>query len=201
MSEETLTPTGSEAVPAEQAADPTLLTASLPGSGREHDDARGNEPGLQGEGGVPDSPDGYSLVFDKSVSVDAELLNGFRAVAHEAGITQSQAKKLAELYAGHASGQDRKRVESLRQAVDGWEKEIRDTPGFAAQKADAQRALARYGCADLFQVLDETLLGSHPAMFRFMSSVGKALSEPGMSGKGVGAGPLTAEKIFYPDMK
>ena len=202
MSEDTLTTTSTEAAPAEQSADTTLLTKDLPGSegGKTGEGAQSGKPDAQGEGGLPDSPDGYALTFDKSVSVDADLLNNFRAVAHEAGITQNQAKKLAELYAGHMAGQDRKRVDTLRQAVDGWEKEIKESSGFSAQKADAQRALARYGSAELFQVMDETFLGSHPAMFRFMAAVGKALAEPGMGGKSAGSGPLTAEKIFYPNM-
>ena len=202
MSEDTLTTTSSEAAPADQSGDSTLLTTDLPNSesGKTGDNAKSGQA-AQGEGGLPDSPDGYALTFDQSVSVDADLLNNFRAVAHEAGITQAQAKKLADLYAGHMSGQDRKRVDSLRQAVDGWEKEIKQSPGFPAQKADAQRALARYGSAELFQVMDETLLGSHPAMFRFMAAVGKALAEPGMGGKSSGSGPITAEKIFYPNMK
>lgn len=203
MSEDTLTTTTSpEAAPAEPSGDSTLLTKELPDSeaGKSGENAKSGQA-AQGEGGLPDSPDGYSFAFDKSMSVDADLLNNFRAVAHEAGITQAQAKKLADLYAGHMVGQDRKRVDSLRQAVDGWEKEIKEGPNFVGQKADAQRALARYGSAELFQVMDETLLGSHPAMFRFMAAVGKALAEPGMGGKSSGSGPLTAEKIFYPNMK
>lgn len=150
---------------------------------------------------VPESPDGYALAFDKSVSVDTALLSSFQATAFDLGINRGQAQKLADLYAGHVADTMRSQAETLRQAVAGWESEIKDSPGFAAGKADAQRALAQYGSPELFQVMDETLIGSHPAMFRFMAAVGKALAEPEFKGKGAAGSAMTAEKILYPDMK
>ena len=150
---------------------------------------------------MPESPDGYALAFAKDVSVDTGLLATFQGTAHELGLNRGQAQKLADLYVSHMAGRDQQQTETLRQAVHAWEADIKNTPGFAAQKEDAQRALAKYGSNELFQVMDETYIGSHPAMFRFMASVGKALAEPAARGKGAASAPLTAERIFYPDMK
>ncbi len=154
---------------------------------------------------VPESPDGYAFTFAKEVSVDTGLLDAFKPAAHKLGITQAQAQGMADFYAEHAAAAaaetSRRQGEALRQAVDGWETEIKAMPGYAGMRTDAQRALAQYGSPELFQVVDDTLIGSHPAMFRFMAAVGKALAEPEFRGKGNSTGPLTAEKVLYPDMK
>ena len=154
---------------------------------------------------VPESPDGYDITFAKDVSVDTGLLDAFRPAAHKLGITQGQAQGVADFYAEYMAAASaetsRRQGEALRQAVDGWEAEIKAMPGYANMRADAQRALAQYGSPELFQVVDDTLIGSHPEMFRFMAAVGKALAEPEFRGKGGSTGPLTAEKVLYPNMQ
>ena len=133
---------------------------------------------------VPESPDGYTLAFGEGVTVDTGLLGTFQTTAHELGLNQGQAQKLAELYATHTAGAEQKQTAALKQTVTGWEKEITASPGFEGQNADAQRALASFGSAELFEVMDQTLIGSHPAMFNFMANIGKALAEPDFKGKG-----------------
>lgn len=188
----------------ERPAEPTLLTGGLaPERNAESQSAGANRADIlyNPSGRVPEFPDGYELTFARDVSVDTELLGAFRGTAHELGITQGQAQKLADLYAGHAADTARRQAEGLRQAVDGWEAEIKAMPGYAGMRTDAQRALAQYGSPELFRVIDETLIGSHPSMFRFMAAVGKALAEPPARGKSASSAPLTAERIFYPDMQ
>ena len=198
--------TGTAGAPAES----TLLTGGLDReenafykTDREPGRESGRESGQAGL--VPESPDGYAFTFAKEVSVDTALLGAFKPAAHKLGITQAQAQGMADFYAEHAAAAaaetSRRQGEALRQAVDGWEAEIKAMPGYAGMRTDAQRALAQYGSPELFQVIDDTLIGSHPAMFRFMAAVGKALAEPAARGRGSAGGPLTAEKIFYPDMQ
>ena len=48
---------------------------------------------------VPENPEGYQLEFAEGTQVDDGLLAGFKTVAHELGINQEQAQKLASFYA------------------------------------------------------------------------------------------------------
>ncbi|MDL2315705.1 hypothetical protein LJC59_01290 [Desulfovibrio sp. OttesenSCG-928-A18] len=153
---------------------------------------------------VPDSPDGYALSFAEGTRVDEALLGDFRSTAHELGLSQAQAQKIAELYAGYvpkaAEQAQKAQQEALLSARKQWEAEITKSPSFAADRGLAQAALRQYGSQELYALLDQTNLGSHPEMFNFIVKVGKALAEPGFKG---GAGPRsakTAAEVLYPDM-
>ena len=73
---------------------------------------------------------------------------------------------------------------ALATAKTGWEAEIKASPTFRADYDHARRALTQFGNRELFGIMDETLIGSHPVMFRFMAQVGRALAEPGFRGRG-----------------
>ncbi len=150
---------------------------------------------------VPEKADGYQIDLPKGTSVDEGLLASFKALAHENGLPQGTAQKLAGLYAEHVAKGQEAHAATLRTAVDGWEAEIKASPTFAADKTNAQRTLAQYGSPELINVMNETLIGSHPAVFKFMASIGKALAEPDFKGGGAGADTRTAAQILYPDHK
>ena len=150
---------------------------------------------------VPESADGYTIEMPEGVTADKTLLQSFQALAHEHKLPQGTAQKLAGLYAEHVAKGQEAHAATLRAAVDGWEAEIKASPTFAADKTNAQRTLAQYGSPELINVMNETLIGSHPAVFKFMASIGKALAEPDFKGGGAGADTRTAAQILYPDHK
>jgi hypothetical protein len=154
---------------------------------------------------VPDTPEGYDLKFSASTTVDKELLAGFQKTAHELGINAGQAQKLAALYEGHmAKAGERMQAEYTKFLLDarkGWEAEIEKSPTFEADRANIQTALRRFGDQELYDLLDQTNLGSHPKMWAFMAAVGKALVEPGFrGGSGNSGGEKSAAEILYPNM-
>lgn len=155
---------------------------------------------------IPESPDGYDLKFAEGVSVDEALLNGFKAEAHNLGIPQGQAQKLADFYAKHA-GESAKAAQeahnaALVSAKKGWESEIMSRPEFKQEVVDARRTLKAFGGPELDPLLKQSMLGSHPAFFDFVVKVGKALAEPDARGSGYGSGkekPLVDR--LWPNMK
>lgn len=182
-----------------------------PGSGQgtpdgKEADADAGEKDVDQAALVPTKPEGYALTFAEGVVVDEGLLNSFKATAHELGIPQGQAQKLADFYANNVlesvkAAQDAQAV-VLDQARQGWEAEIRARPGFRQEEADAKRTLKEFGSPELAGIMDQTLLGSHPVFFDFVVKVGKALAEPEARGRGTGGGrekPL-ADRL-WPDMK
>lgn len=179
----------------------SLLTRA--GNGEDGPDNAGNA----GNAGN-DWADGgdYGLTFAEDVQVDQGLLKSFTATAREMGLPKAQAQKLADFYAGHAARQARAAGEAqhatLMEAKKGWESEIMSRPSFKNEVADARRTLNEFGGAELNNLLDQSLLGSHPVFFDFMARVGKALAEPHSRNAGAGSGPaVSAARALYPYMK
>lgn len=162
-------------------------------------DTAGNDPAAQ----VPDTPEGYDLKFDRNTQVDTALLDDFRKTAREAGLTRGQAQQLSSMYearmAEAATRMAEAQTKALLEARKGWEGEISRRPAFEAERGHIQAALRQFGDAELFDLLDQTNLGSHPKMWDFMARVGKALAEPGFRGENTGRAKSAAE-VLYPDM-
>ena len=152
---------------------------------------------------VPDQPEGYALKFAQGAKVDQELLGNFTKAAHALGLKPSQAQKLASLYEAHAAKAGERAREAQRQTLETarakWEREIETSPGFAQERDHARAALRQYGDKELYALLDQTNLGSHPKMWAFMAKIGKALAEPGFRGDSVGRAQKTAADILYPN--
>lgn len=146
----------------------------------------------------------YELTFSPDWEVDQELLTDYCRVADEIGLSQEQAQRLADLYAGKLQGGAEKLQADLtgnmaRQS-EKWEAEVKSSPQFREDLHCAKRTLARFGGEELYQVLNQSGLGSHPAMFKFTAAIGRALGEPGFKG---GSAPTRTEpaQVMYPNQK
>lgn len=152
---------------------------------------------------VPDKPEGYDLKFAPETQVDNDLLGDFRKTAKEIGLTQGQAQKLGSMYEARMSEVGKRMVEAQTQAMlearKGWEAEITKRPAFEAERGHIRAAMRQFGDKELFDLLDQTNLGSHPKMWDFMAKVGKALAEPGFRGENTGQAKSAAE-VLYPNM-
>lgn len=175
-------------------------------AGQQGQDA--NKQGNQGKpddpaAKVPDKPEGYDLKFAAETQVDNDLLGDFRKTAKEIGLTQGQAQKLGSMYEARMAEAGKRMVEAQTQAMlearKGWEAEITKRPAFEAERGHIQAAMRQFGDKELFDLLDQTNLGSHPKMWDFMAKVGKALAEPGFRGENTGQAKSAAE-VLYPDM-
>lgn len=151
---------------------------------------------------VPEKPDGYELKFGEETQVDTELLADFQKAAHELGIPQGQAQKLAEMYEAYAAKAEERAVASQQKALDtaaaNWEAEIEKTPTFTQDREHIRSALRQYGDQELYDLLNQTNLGSHPKMWAFMAKVGKALAEPGFHGQN-STKERSAADVLYPN--
>ena len=149
---------------------------------------------------VPETADGYEIKLPSGVQIDEELLGSFKALAHEQGIPQGAAQSLAELYAKHTEVMQKQQAA----AVEAWEEaevaKLKASPTFDADLAATRKVLTAYGSPELYEVLDQTRIGSHPALFAMFAKIGKDLEEPSLKGVGGGGGELTAEEIVYPNM-
>lgn len=149
-------------------------------------------------------PEKYEFKFEEGVEVDAAALDAFSPVLKEAGLTQEQAQKLANVYATQMSRVQESLVEQHTRQVQEWAKAVREDKeiggaNFDANVKVAQRAIARFGDAELKQVLDQYGLGNHPALVRAFLKAGREIKEDnlelgGAAGNGV---RKPTEEVFY----
>lgn len=148
---------------------------------------------------VPEKPEDYAFTFDKGVSIDKAVLGNFKGLAHELGINQTQAQKLAGFYANTMLKSMEAQQAALAETEKGWIEQIKADPKHAENLAHATRAMEQFSSPELVSLFTESRLGSHPEMVNFMVKVGKALAEPGFA-KGEATGsPLPLRDRLWPD--
>lgn len=154
---------------------------------------------------APEKPEDYGLKFAEGVEVDQAALGDFQKAAHEMGLTQNQAQKLADLYAAKMAGGtemfQKAQMDAVMAAERDWVKTIQGRPTYREDLGHAQRALAEYGSPELFEIMNHTRIGSHPTMFDFMAKVGRELAEPKMRGAAWAAKEQPLYQRMWPDDK
>ena len=199
MNETNMPATNAESTAAENpASEDSLLALSL-GMNPETDPLSNDGNGENEENltFVPHSPEGYRLDFADNTAVNEELLEDFRELAHQLGITQKQAQKLAGFYENRVGGGLQQYTRKLQEKEQHWRTEIKQQPGYRQTISDARRAMETYASKELIDLFNHTRIGSHPAMVRFMGKVGRALAEPSAQGERSGR-LLTTAEVLYP---
>ena len=132
--------------------------------------------------GRPDTPDGYELVNEmpEGIEQNDDMLNWFRATAHEIGMTPTQAQKMLGKYnqfLGTQIGADEGMVEQLRETT---EIELKKEYGaaFADRVSNGNAVMQEFGGEGLteLQLADGRLLGDHPDIIKLMVNVGEFIN-------------------------
>ena len=136
--------------------------------------------------GRPEKPEGYT--FDGLD--DLPGLDGFRKVAHEAGLPAKQAGALAKWYADH-QGEQR---EQMRTST---ERALREEWGAAYDERlhSAKKLVEQVGGKDMLEFVERSGFGNHPAVIKLFAKLAAQVAEPGAlkgggSGQQPGAGNL-----------
>lgn len=120
-----------------------------------------------------------------------DALAKFETLAKEAGLKPEAAQAAVELWAAEAKASQAKATAAQAAQLDqlhaSWTtalKADREVGGaeFDANTQVARRAMAKFATPELRGFLEETGLGNHPELVRFMFRVGKALSEDSVAG-------------------
>ena len=132
--------------------------------------------------GRPDTPDGYELVNEmpEGIEQNDDMLNWFRATAHEIGMTPTQAQKMLGRYnefLGSQMGADEGQIEQLRETT---EIELKKEYGaaFADRVGNGNAVMQEFGSEGLteLQLADGRLLGDHPEIIKMMVNVGEFIN-------------------------
>lgn len=153
------------------------------------------------------APEDYAdFKVPEGMPLDADLLNDFKPVAKELGLSQDKAQKLIDLYAGKVAPlMAQRQTEAWNQQLETWAAECKADKEIGGDKydsavEDAKRVVNTLGTPELKKVFDDYGLGNNPELVRVFSRMARYFKEDSYAdGKPIG-GKSVAEK-FYPNMK
>ena len=156
------------------------------------------------------APEVYKdFTLPEGIPADAKLMEGFKGLAKEMGLSQEAAQKFVTLQGEHAKVSMEAMVkEAEAQKVKILEQYKNDTikelgPEYQKELSFAAKALDRFGTPELRKLMDETGLGNHPLLVKSWVAIGKTMAEDGAPGP-AGTPPANGEaeqmKRMFPSM-
>lgn len=177
-------------------------------------DSKDDAPGTQDDGADDDkadktaervAPEAYELKAPEGVTLDAEARTEFEAVARELNMPQAEAQALVERMAPKLQQRfAAQQAEVVARASTEWADAVKADKEIGGEAlpenlAAASRALKQLGTPELATLLEDSRLGNHPEVVRFLARAGKAMGEDKFVG---GRAPNTAKsvaKTLYPN--
>ena len=139
--------------------------------------------------GAPDKYEFNAKVADAPDELDPEVLTAFGDVAKELNLPQEAAQKVLDKVAPVIQAKQAKVVEQTKVE---WANQSKSDQEFGGESLNdsldvAKTSLDTFGTDALKSLLQETGLGNHPEVIRFMYRAGKAISEDSYVGNSQGA--------------
>lgn len=133
----------------------------------------------QPEAPKPEVPEKYEFQAPDGLQLDETVMGEFSNVAKEIGLSQEHASAIVNKLAPIMAQQEMARIE---EATHSWAEESRNDKEFGGARLDENLAIAKkavdtYGGDTLKSLLNESGLGNHPEVIRFMYRVGQTLKE------------------------
>lgn len=144
-----------------------------------------------------------AFALPDGVAIDESALGEAQSLFSEAKLSQPQAQKFVDLYAGKINDLIQRQVVAAQDRQKAWVAEVKNDPElggrqFESARAAAQKAIKRFGSPELGRTLDELWVGNNPQLFRFFVRVGQAFSEDRYAGARSGVSRLSAAETLYP---
>ena len=139
--------------------------------------------------GAPENYEFNTQVADAPDELDPEVLTAFGEVAKDLDLSQDAAQKVLDKVAPVIQARQAKAIEETK--VD-WANQSKSDQEFGGESLTdnlnvAKASLDTFGTDALKSLLQETGLGNHPEVIRFMYRAGKAISEDSYVGNSEGA--------------
>lgn len=167
------------------------------------DNADGDKDGTQADDQkAQGAPEKYEFKAPDGREFDAEVLNNFSEVAKELNLTQDAAQKLLDKMGPIV---EQRQIQQIEQVRTQWADASRTDKEFGGEKlsenlAVAKKALDQFGTPELRTLLNESGLGNHPDVIRFMYRAGKAISEDRYVGGDIGRGGGKSQPKGFNDL-
>jgi hypothetical protein len=182
----------------------SLLSEAAAAASKEGGD---DEAGKTEDGGekpkTEGPPEKYEFTLPEGMALDEAALGKFEPVLRDVGLTNEQANKLAGVFAEIRNADLQASQQAYAELTTGWRDAVKADPEIGGAKFDASikmagAAMAAFAAPELHEVLNNTGLGNHPAVVRFMTKVGAALQEDKTAGPaGAGGGERSLADRLY----
>jgi hypothetical protein len=136
-------------------------------------DDQGNQDSRYG------APETYDFKAPEGQQFDTEVLSVFQEAAKELNLSQDAAQKILDKMAPTVQARQMQQLEQIRTD---WANQATADKEYGGESlnenlAIAKKSLDAFGTPELRSLLQESGLGNHPEVIRFMFRAGKAISE------------------------
>lgn len=149
------------------------------------------------------APENYEFKAIEGAEVGDEVLAAYSDAAKELNLPQDAAQKMLDKMAPALASRQTAQFEAAKTQ---WAEAARTDKEFGGEKLDASLATARkaidaFGSPELKALLNDSGLGNHPDVIRFMVRAGATVSEDSfVSGNSGGGEEKTVAQRMYPGM-
>lgn len=197
-----------------QTSQATTQAASLSEEPVKTEEVVGEEPKVEGLADAVEEVEEYELSRTENTKLSDEDFEAFVAEAEEKGYSKEMAEAIlkakedaADKYSDKFKDHSLSELKTSTHAAL-MKDEMFNTPEkYAASIEDAKIVLSHFGDAELAEALKNPVIGSNPAVFKFMLRIAKVMKSEGAEGtiKGdskamSGVTPKSFLDSFYPDM-
>ena len=135
---------------------------------------------LKAETSAPEAYEDFNL--PEGMEMDVEILGEFKSLAKELNIPQAKAQQLIDFQSQLASKQAEAYQAAVTKQAQDWAAEIKSDPEIGGENYDksvasAIKVIQSFGDPALTELLNESGLGNHPALFKFCHRISAAISE------------------------
>ncbi len=186
----------------EPATPPAPPAPSEPGKETPKPESKDGKQGTDGQARVV--PETYDLKLPDGSPLNAKAIEEVSAFAKEKKLTQDEAQAVLERESARLASYVDAERETLAQKQKEWVETIKNDKELGGEGMNktiemAKRVVDRYGSDSLKKALNDSGLGNHPELVRFVSRIGKAMSEDQLVLPGSqSTGKKSMEDIFYP---
>jgi len=140
------------------------------------------------------APVTYEFKPPEGKQYDSELIGVYSEVAKDLKLSPEAAQKILDKMAPTMEKRQLQQIEEVRNA---WANDAKSDSEFGGDRLNenlsvARKSLDAFGTPALRQLLNESGLGNHPEVIRFMYRAGKSISEDRFVGGGQGGKPKAA---------
>lgn len=148
------------------------------------------------------APETYEFTLPDNYTV-APIMDDFKAIAKESGLSQDAAQKMVDLYVKA----EQQRMENWQGIQKEWVETAKADKEYGGAKFNENITVAagvinKYGTPELRKAMDDYGIGNHPEFIRFCVKVGKSMAEDNhVSGQASATKDADPAKTLYPNMK
>lgn len=201
MSTETLiTEQGAETT--EAAAESQAVESRVDQAGQQAAEQTAEQSTEQKPEGAPEQYEAFA--FEEGKTLPEDMTADIQAIAKELNLPQAQAQKLADLALKRSEAAQASQMEALEKARTEWADAARADKEFGGDQLEAnlgaaRKALDAFGTPELRGLLNESGLGNHPEVIRFMVRAGKAISGDKIVTGSASTAPADPAKRMFPN--